>query len=88
MAIEHQNASSIPPQTDQELKEDHEEGSETKIIRTEQQDEAEYPSGARLIFVLSAAALSVFLVALDTTIVSTAIPQITDEFKSVNDIGW
>jgi hypothetical protein len=27
-------------------------------------------------------------VALDGTIVSTAVPRITDEFNAVNDIGW
>lgn len=32
--------------------------------------------------------LSIFLVALDRTIVATAIPRITDEFNSVQDIGW
>ncbi|KAK2615974.1 hypothetical protein N8I77_002695 [Diaporthe amygdali] len=32
--------------------------------------------------------LSVFLVGLDRTIISTAIPQITDEFNSLTDIGW
>lgn len=32
--------------------------------------------------------LAMFLVALDRTIVATAIPQITDDFKSLGDIGW
>lgn len=32
--------------------------------------------------------LALFLVALDRTIVATAIPRITDEFKSLGDIGW
>lgn len=32
--------------------------------------------------------LAIFLVALDTTILSTAIPRITDDFKSLRDIGW
>ena len=32
--------------------------------------------------------LSLFLVALDRTIVTTAIPRITDEFHSLGDIGW
>ncbi|KAF4977073.1 hypothetical protein FZEAL_6351 [Fusarium zealandicum] len=31
---------------------------------------------------------SMFLVALDRTIISTAIPQITNEFHSLGDIGW
>lgn len=32
--------------------------------------------------------LAMFLVALDRTIVATAIPTITDEFHSLGDIGW
>lgn len=32
--------------------------------------------------------LSIFLVALDRTIIATAIPRITDEFDSLRDIGW
>ncbi len=32
--------------------------------------------------------MSVFLVALDNTIITTAIPKITDDFDSLDDIGW
>ncbi|KAH6691667.1 azole resistance protein [Plectosphaerella plurivora] len=32
--------------------------------------------------------VAVFLVALDRTILATAIPRITDNFKSLGDIGW
>jgi hypothetical protein len=32
--------------------------------------------------------MSLFLVALDRTILSTAIPSITDDFGSLGDIGW
>ncbi|KAI2606692.1 MFS general substrate transporter [Hypoxylon sp. NC1633] len=32
--------------------------------------------------------ISMFLVALDRTIVGTAVPQITHEFNSLGDIGW
>lgn len=35
-----------------------------------------------------AMALAVFLIALDETIIATAIPRITDEFHSLNDVGW
>lgn len=47
-----------------------------------------YPSGIRLFLVLTAVALSVFLTSLDSTIISTAIPAITDEFHSLDDVGW
>lgn len=32
--------------------------------------------------------LGVFLVALDRTIIGTAVPRITEEFQSLGDIGW
>jgi len=32
--------------------------------------------------------LCLFLVALDRTILATAVPRITDEFKALGDIGW
>jgi MFS family permease len=47
-----------------------------------------YPETPRLILILTSCALSVFLVALDNTIISTAIPRITDEFHSLDDIAW
>lgn len=50
--------------------------------------EVVYPTGIKVVLVLVALCLSVFLVALDQTIISTAIPKITDEFNSISDIGW
>lgn len=41
-----------------------------------------------LIMTLVALSLAVFCVALDNVIIVTAIPRITDDFHSVNDIGW
>ncbi|KAF9889455.1 hypothetical protein FE257_007357 [Aspergillus nanangensis] len=51
-------------------------------------DEIVYPSPLRLALLLSAVFASLFVVSLDRLIISTAIPQITDEFHSVMDIGW
>ncbi|MCJ1243902.1 MFS sugar transporter [Trapelia coarctata] len=50
--------------------------------------EAEYVSGLKLITVMVALCLAVFLVALDNTIIATAIPRITDQFQALNDVGW
>lgn len=47
-----------------------------------------YPTGIKLGLITLALCLSVFLVALDNTIIATAIPKITDRFKSLGDIGW
>ncbi|KAI4211844.1 MAG: hypothetical protein LQ351_005335 [Letrouitia transgressa] len=52
------------------------------------QDEVVYPSGLRLAGILLALILSVFLVSLDLTIIATAIPRITDEFHSLDQVGW
>ncbi|KAH8806100.1 major facilitator superfamily domain-containing protein [Xylogone sp. PMI_703] len=37
---------------------------------------------------MTATLLAAFLVTLDQNVISTAIPRITDEFHSLNDIGW
>ncbi|KAJ4390722.1 hypothetical protein N0V93_004320 [Gnomoniopsis smithogilvyi] len=50
--------------------------------------EERYPHGIRLAIIVASLAASVFLCALDETIITTAIPRITDEFNSINDIGW
>ena len=49
---------------------------------------SDYPHSFKLAFIVLALVLSIFLVALDMTIVATAIPRITDEFHSLNQVGW
>ena len=44
--------------------------------------------GFRLFITLLGLCLAVFCVALDNTIIATAIPYITDQFKNLNDVGW
>ncbi|KAL8745298.1 MAG: hypothetical protein Q9190_002556 [Brigantiaea leucoxantha] len=51
-------------------------------------EEPEYPSGMKLGIITASLCLSVFLMALDNTIIATAIPKITDHFKSLDDVGW
>ncbi|KAI9649032.1 hypothetical protein NHQ30_001599 [Ciborinia camelliae] len=51
-------------------------------------EETIYPHGLKLAVILAALCLAVFLVALDQTIIATAIPKITDQFNSIQDIGW
>jgi len=50
--------------------------------------EIEYPPLRTTIIVMIAIMIAAFLVALDRTIIATAIPRITDEFDSLDDIGW
>ncbi|KAF2199074.1 major facilitator superfamily transporter [Delitschia confertaspora ATCC 74209] len=47
-----------------------------------------YPSTLKLTVILTGIYICIFLVALDRTILGTAIPKITDEFHSIADIGW
>ncbi|KAJ7628805.1 putative efflux pump antibiotic resistance protein [Roridomyces roridus] len=51
-------------------------------------EEGNHLSGYKLVALMFALGLSVFLVALDNTIIDTAVPKITDEFGSLNDVGW
>ncbi|KAJ6550029.1 major facilitator superfamily domain-containing protein [Mycena capillaripes] len=48
----------------------------------------EYPTGLKLGLISLAMCLSMFLAALDNTILAVAIPKITDQFHSLEDIGW
>ncbi|KAK0106881.1 hypothetical protein ONS95_003602 [Cadophora gregata] len=50
-------------------------------------EEVEYPTGIRFAILTVSLMLMVFMVALDTTIMSTAIPAITTQFHSIPDIG-
>ena len=47
-----------------------------------------YPTGPKLAVILLSIYLSVFLVALDRTIIATALPSITNKFHSFGDVGW
>ncbi|PSR90761.1 putative MFS aflatoxin efflux pump [Coniella lustricola] len=47
-----------------------------------------YPHGLRLALIIISTFTTMFLVALDRLIISTAIPAITNDFHSEQDIGW
>ena len=63
---------------------------ETKSIEPAEDsaENPEYPTALKATLIIGAIFLAVFLVALDQTIIGTAIPRITDQFKSVGDVGW
>ncbi|KAL4961044.1 major facilitator superfamily domain-containing protein [Aspergillus stella-maris] len=50
--------------------------------------EPEYSDFAKVTVIILGLYLSIFLVALDQTIISIAIPEITNQFKSIEDIAW
>ncbi|OKL63163.1 hypothetical protein UA08_01165 [Talaromyces atroroseus] len=62
-------------------------------VQTEQDDEDSsskpvYPSQPALILLIIGLCLAVLLVSLDRTIITTAIPAITNEFKTTSAVGW
>ncbi|CAK7225719.1 hypothetical protein SCUCBS95973_005958 [Sporothrix curviconia] len=46
------------------------------------------PTGFKLFSIMGALFLALFCVSLDRTVIATAIPKITNEFNSIEDIGW
>lgn len=54
----------------------------------EPEPEPEYPTFWKLIIIILGLYLAILLVALDQTIIGTAIPKITDQFQSIEDVGW
>ncbi|CAI6084298.1 unnamed protein product [Clonostachys chloroleuca] len=50
--------------------------------------ETNYLEGIKLFIVMSGLTVLMFLVMLDISILGTAIPQITSDFKRLQDVGW
>lgn len=83
-----QPAPSSNPVTHDAVLSEKDEELDLSTVRTTATEDLTYPSGFKLAFLLSSIFISMFLVSLDRLIISTAIPQITDDFHSVTDIGW
>lgn len=56
--------------------------------KPEPEDESAYPHGLKLAAIILSNMVAMFLVALDRTIIATAIPRITDDFKALDDLSW
>ncbi|KIW09810.1 hypothetical protein PV08_11911 [Exophiala spinifera] len=73
--------------------EKHEELTRTATTSTDpgqasEGDESKYATGLPLHLLTVGLVLSTFVVALDNTIIATAIPKITTVFNSLDDVGW
>ncbi|KAF7860650.1 hypothetical protein EAF04_008169 [Stromatinia cepivora] len=60
----------------------------TEESRREDDDKNHYISGAPLALLTFGLCMATFTVALDNTIIATAIPKITSVFNSLDDVGW
>ncbi|KAI9170811.1 MFS-type efflux pump MFS1 [Paramyrothecium foliicola] len=61
---------------------------EAATILPPQAIENDFLSGWPLALLLTGICLAIFLISTDRTIITTAIPYITREFRSTEDIGW
>ncbi|CBQ70199.1 probable aflatoxin efflux pump AFLT [Sporisorium reilianum SRZ2] len=62
--------------------------SDRQDTRAPSSGEPSYPTGFAFWLVFSSVIASVVLLAIDQTIVSTAIPALSNEFRTFSDIGW
>lgn len=52
------------------------------------EDAITYPAGAKLYLTIVSVMTASIVYGLDLTIIAVAVPSVTDEFKSIQDIGW
>ena len=64
------------------------EPSQPNRLEKSQNDTNDYVAGSKLVIIVAAVALACFLMLIDTMVISTAIPRITDDFDSLADVGW
>ncbi|RAQ41629.1 MFS multidrug transporter [Aspergillus flavus] len=60
----------------------------SESLAVPEKHEPEWLEGVPLVMAVSGTTLVVFLMLLDISIVSTAIPQITNQFHSLDDVAW
>ncbi|KAG9240036.1 putative efflux pump antibiotic resistance protein [Calycina marina] len=67
---------------------DEELGDKENALAPQRSAEPEYPGPASVAVIMACILSAIFLMSLDRTIIATAIPRITDEFNSLDDVGW
>lgn len=60
----------------------------SKIVEKGIEENDQILTGTKLHIIIFGLALAVFLMALDMSILTTAIPLVTEKFHSTADIGW
>lgn len=76
-------ATSNTPSSDTPAMEAFQVEDETRAV----EDKSAYPAGHRFFFVILSITLGLCTVAVDSSIVSTAVPAITIHFGTIKDIG-
>ncbi|CAI7622651.1 unnamed protein product [Penicillium crustosum] len=52
------------------------------------EDGTHLPTGTRLLAIITSILFAMFLVALDRTIIATAVPRIANQFNALDDLSW
>jgi hypothetical protein len=78
---ETENFSDKPPHLDRKISRDGVKGAPDSAAVQEDDHAANYPQGAKLVLIIASLCLSVFLVALDQTIIAPALGAITAQFR-------
>lgn len=52
------------------------------------EDESKYPTGFRFTMIMVSLMLGLVIIGLDGSVISTAVPSITNDFRTIADIGW
>lgn len=73
---------------DQAMESKTEEQQAASPPESETSEPPKYPTPLVFGINLFALSIAVFCVALDNTIISTAVPRITDQFHALQDVGW
>ena len=85
-ANEKQDSSSYRP-TGENTEADEAAGGET-VEDADKEDGAHYLSSLPLMLLAFGLCVTTFLIGLDQMIIATAIPKITTQFNSLDDVGW
>lgn len=89
--LDHENATTTT-RASQELDDEKQaaviDGKEDTSSAEDPEDESKYLTGFKLAILSVGLCLTTFVIALDNTIIATAIPKITSVFNSLEDVGW
>ncbi|KAJ4303853.1 hypothetical protein N0V88_001450 [Collariella sp. IMI 366227] len=72
----------------QEQVQDNDNGNTLEAGTPSATNDDDFVTGGRLVALVVALSITVFLMFLDTSIIATAIPRISDEFHFIQDVGW
>ncbi|KAI0161037.1 major facilitator superfamily domain-containing protein [Hypoxylon sp. FL1284] len=86
--VENEKGIDKTPESEKQSFQDSPETTDAVTTPKEEDPENQYVTGYKLIPIVVALVFASFLMLLDTSIVSTAIPAISDEFHSLEDVGW